>query len=350
MVAEVFAAGDTDYIAKLNSVSQKADSERTDKLINGALRIWQRGTSFTPAASTVTYTCDRFFAYRATSAAFTVSRVAGVGARYGLKAQRNAGDTATQTINIGYVLETDDTIGMAGKTMTLGFDVKAGANYSSGGNDFWVAVFYGTGTDQSSANFMANTWTGQTAMTSQGNAITVTNTRYYRSFTIPSNATQVGFYFAYTPTGTAGADDSFTIQNLSLTDSSSIGSPILRPIASDYTMCLRYCHVFSSPTAGVNVSFPHGGFFDANNIGFIISFPQMRSVPSLTLNGTANTDYGVLFQTSIQSGFTFAPENVSQFGARITGTKTAHGLTSAPNLAFGVIGNTPGRLIFSAEL
>lgn len=42
--------------------------------INGAFDIWQRGTSFTPTNGVIIYTADRFWVYRDTGSAVTVSR------------------------------------------------------------------------------------------------------------------------------------------------------------------------------------------------------------------------------------------------------------------------------------
>lgn len=347
---EVFAAEDTDYMAKLNSVSQKANSDRTDRLINGALRIWQRGTSFTPLASTVTYTADRFFAYRLTNANYTVSQVAGVGSRYGLKAQRTAADTAANPIYVGYVLESDEAIQLAGKTVTLSFDLKVGANFSGASNQVNAEIHRGLGIDQSAFAFMGDTWTSQAPILSPVFTGSTSFLRMSTSFTVPTGTTQIGIRFFYTPTGTAGADDSITLQNIAMADSAASTAPLVRHIAEDYTMCRRYCVALNAPVAGNNLYYPHMFYFDANNVEFGVHYETMRASPSVVFSGTANTDYGLFSSGGILSGFTWSTQNVTPSGLIVVANKTAHGLTSSANLAFGLVGNSPGKLILSAEL
>jgi hypothetical protein len=68
---------------------------RRNRLLNSHMDIWQRGTSFTVASTTYTYTADRWAAYRADTG-LVVSRQtpSNTGQRYALRALRTAATTS----------------------------------------------------------------------------------------------------------------------------------------------------------------------------------------------------------------------------------------------------------------
>lgn len=111
-------------------------SFNTNAIINGGFDFWQRGTSFTPAASpTVVYTADRFAVQRdGTGATVTVSQqaftpgtapVAGYEAQYFLRfAQSVAGTLGTYNQLFQKV---EDVRSFAGQSVTYSFWAKADA-------------------------------------------------------------------------------------------------------------------------------------------------------------------------------------------------------------------------------
>src|SRR5947209_5838232 len=120
---------------------------------------WQRGTSFTGIASTLTYTADRFFAVGGASSSISVSQVTGVTAVPGfsqaLQFGRAAGNANTAVINLGQVVETLDAIRLQGQTITLSFWAQAGANWSPAGGALNVLLASGAGANQSAASMVA---------------------------------------------------------------------------------------------------------------------------------------------------------------------------------------------------
>jgi hypothetical protein len=194
---------------------------------------WQRGTSFTGIANTVTYTADRFFAVGGASSAISVSQVTGVAAVPGfsqaLQIGRAAGNASTAVISLGQVVETLDSIRLQGQTVTLSFWAQAGANWSPANGVLNVLLASGTGVNQSAANLAAAAWTGFTQLTlapqqnlspnsspgaavltpgaNIGQQITASWQRYSFTATVPAGCTQLGLMFNATPTGTAGAAD-----------------------------------------------------------------------------------------------------------------------------------------------
>src|SRR5215469_13264166 len=95
---------------------------------------WQRGTSFTGIASTLTYTADRFFSVGGAASSISVSQVTGVTAVPGfsqaLQFGRAAANANTAVITLGQIVETLDAIRAQGQTVTLSFWAQAGANWS----------------------------------------------------------------------------------------------------------------------------------------------------------------------------------------------------------------------------
>jgi hypothetical protein len=109
-------------------------------------------------------------------------------------------------------LETADSIPFAGKQITFSFYARAGANFSQASNALGVIVVTGTGTDQN----LQFGYTGQTAVINTSATLTTTWQRF--TFTtaaaLSNSTTQLGFYFPWIPTGTAGAADFFEITGI----------------------------------------------------------------------------------------------------------------------------------------
>ena len=107
-------------------------------VLNSNFSIWQRGTSIAGSAASYLYTADRWQTEASTS--ITVSRQATADTtnlpfiQYCARAQRNSGSTATAGVMLSQSLETVNSIPFAGKTVTLSFYARRGANYSSTSN------------------------------------------------------------------------------------------------------------------------------------------------------------------------------------------------------------------------
>jgi hypothetical protein len=183
---------------------------------------WQRGTSFSAISNTLTYTADRFFAVGGASSSISVSRQAQTdvaGFSKSLRFGRGAG-TDTATINLGQVVETNDSIRAQGQTVALSFWAKAGAQFSGLNSALNVQLVSGTGTDQSASNLIAGSWTGQANIINTTQAINPAATRYTLTGTVPAGATQLGLLFSYAPTGSNNATDTQSISTASSSRSS----------------------------------------------------------------------------------------------------------------------------------
>lgn len=226
---------------------------------------WQRATSFTSITNTLTYTADRFWALGGASSSISVSRQTTTPptgftavARFG----RASSNSDTTAIQFGYVMTSLDSVPHQGVPFVLSFYARAGANYSAASNVLGVTVGYGTGSDESAANFAAQSWTGFATVQltgSAGTAITgVTLTTSFQRFVaagfIPVGATQIGFKFTETPVGTAGSADYVEFAGIQFEKMPQGGvnpTPFENMNAADVRLiCMRYFQQIGEPATG----------------------------------------------------------------------------------------------------
>jgi hypothetical protein len=267
---------------------------------------WQRniaglasgGVISSAISNTVTYFADRWFAVGGSSSAIlmaqvTESSIPGFG--YSLKLSRQSSNSNTATINFGQVIESLDTVRLQGKQITFSFYAKQGANYSGGA--LTVQVIYGTGTNQSASSAVAGTWTSQGYVINTTQSLSTSMTRYSFSAIVPSSATELAVLLSWTPSGTAGSDDSITLNGLQLEVAGTAvvagGTTTYAPSPTNFEhrdiqveleMCQRYCYVISEPAAGVIVGVG-GAVASANNQVFYMALPvQMIKAPTVTVS------------------------------------------------------------------
>ena len=182
-----------------------------NRIINGDMRIAQRGTSFASSG----YTIDRFYLGGSqTNLTLTQSSSSSAtGFQNYIKVGRSTG-TNTGTVNLAQAIESKNSADLAGNQITFSFYAKSGANFSSTSNQITIWVFSGTGDDQPASS--AGAWTGNNTFISQNQQITSSWNRYSFTGTVPSGATQIGIQIYFTPVGTAGADDTFYITGVQL--------------------------------------------------------------------------------------------------------------------------------------
>jgi hypothetical protein len=136
-------------------------------------------------------------------------------------------------------METADSYRFAGQTITMSFYARAGANFSSASSVLNLLFTTGTGTNEANGN--QSGWTGA-VQTSRNNTLTTSWQRFTQTFTIPSNVTQIGWVFGYTPVGTAGANDYYEITGCQL-ELGSYATTFSRAggtIQGELAVCQRY--------------------------------------------------------------------------------------------------------------
>lgn len=258
-------------------------------VLNSNFSIWQRGTSIAQTAA-IMYGADRWCSNRGgLDTGSTISRQATgdtsnlPNIQYCARVQRNNANASTNIIYFSQTIESVNSIPYAGKTITFSFYARAGANYSSASNALSVTVSSGTGTDQN----ILSTYTGAASAIGGTQTATLTTTwqRFTYSGTVASTATQLGFYFNYTPVGTAGAADYFEVTGvqLEIASSASAYSPNASTQALELAACQRY-YFKDAKVVGQD-----GYAQNATTIYFKYYHPvAMRTTPTYTQTGAAS--------------------------------------------------------------
>lgn len=184
---------------------------------NGACEVWQIGTSVAVIASTTAY-CgpDRWYITTGATEACTIARVAGIvnGSRFAAKIQRNSGQTGTTALKFAYPFITDEAVRCQSQLLALSFTAKAGANFSPTSGTLTYNVYFGTAAAaKRGAGFTGETNPITGTVNLSGSA---SQTIAIASGAAGAAVTQGEVLFTWTPVGTAGVDDSFTIDDVRL--------------------------------------------------------------------------------------------------------------------------------------
>ena len=275
-------------------------------VLNSSFQVWQRGTSV--ALTTSSYTADRWFGYRAVSGATVSRQVTGdttnlPNIQYCGRVGRDSGNTSTTVFAISQSFESINSIAYAGRTVTFSFYARAGANYSSSGNVLQAGLNSGTGTDQN----LTIGFTGNNAVATPSTVLTTTWQRFTATGTVPTNATQIGVYFQYTPTGTAGAADYFEVTGVQV-EVGSVATPFKTyagTIQGELAACQRY---YWRATGSANNYYTNGlGYTGTEVLAFVQMPVSMRVAPTVL-------DYSNLVFRDGSSTFGFSSMSINQSG------------------------------------
>ena len=294
-----------------------------NRSINSNFSVWQRGTSFTIPSSLVTYTADRWLANRNATGSTVTRQATGDTTnlpfiQYCTRISRDSGNTSTTVISYGQNFESVNSIPLAGKTVTLSFYARKGANYSPTTN--YVTLKTGTGTDQ---NYISG-FTGVQNAILQNPTFTTTWARYSYTATLDATTTQVAIGFDLTPVGTAGAADYLEITGVQL-EVGSTASPYA-PNGATYQAELAACRYYyrrNTSTLGYGVILPAGSaasttaavlaFTDGpmrinpTSVDFATNFLDdgagVVAVTNITMNGASSASVPLLTVT-VASGLT----------------------------------------------
>jgi hypothetical protein len=293
---DVFSASDiNDTNGTLNLVNPSTTGTvQANPILNSAMQVWQRGTSPTFVVNnSQNYQMDRWIVFSAGSGR-TVTRQTTSDTtnlpfiQYCARVQRTSGNTDTSDISPYQPMESINSIPFAGKTVTMSFYARRGANYSATSNNLIVKLATGTGTDE---NLIFPGYTGFAAPIDSTATLTTTWQRFSYTATLASTITEITPQFIYTPVGTAGADDFFEFTGVQI-DVGSFALPFRTyagTIQGELAACQRYFQIIG----GTNVSFPiiqsTNGVATSQDMSHSMPFPvKMRTAPTATKNGTWN--------------------------------------------------------------
>jgi len=302
-------------LADLGNVYNDGALSNRNLVINGAMQVAQRGTSY---ADPQNYTLDRWKTLRYAAANYTVSQQ-DTGGLSGFtkctRVQRNAGDTQNTAIALNQPVEQKNCNSLIGKTVTLSFWVRVGANFSTTPTNFLSSIAYTTNATDIGM-FYDNFTSNGTSLAQQ--MPTSTSWSYVTmSATIPSSAKQVGVSFLGTSwSGTAGANDYYEITGVQLEVGDTATPFEHRSYGQELALCQRYYYKFGDGT------YFKGNYVLSSGNGlreFTFTHPTtMRSTPTIINSGTSwSGGYGIQNQAATIHNIGF---NVLKAGTGYTET------------------------------
>ena len=322
-----------------------------NRVINGAMNIAQRGTTYALTNAVAYGSVDRWAFYQSGTANGIANQVASglTGFQYAIKMGRNSGATTTGVVQGVQPFETANSVDLQGQVVTFSFYAKAGANFSAASNNITYAVYTGTGTDQSAISQAAGSWTGILTPILGTQAITTTWTRYSYTGTIASTATQVGVGMYYTPTGTAGADDNLYITGVQL-ELGSVATTFSRnatTLQGELAACQRYYERINAVAAGAAIT-SNAQALTTTIVDSVLPFAATKRVTPTAIDSSGIYVYRTVVAASATGGtVTLSPSCAPYQGvARYTmGSATfTLGEIDIPSFSSG------GYIGFSAEL
>jgi len=279
-----------------------AGTVQSNPVLNSAYQVWQRGTSVSIAASTTAYSADRWQVLANANQATTVSRQATGDStnlpniQYCARFQRNSGQTGTSNYFFANSFETINSIPYAGKTVTVSFYARKGADYTAASDGLFVGLNTATGTDQTVFNYAVG------VASPIGSTVTLTSTwqRFSVSATLSSTLNEMAVFFRYTPVGTASTNDYFEITGVQV-DIGSVALPFrtyAATIQGELAACQRYYYRVQPAAASAPIT--TSMYWSSSTIGIgTTQFPvKMRIIPTaLEQSGTAS-DYAANYSTT----------------------------------------------------
>lgn len=341
--------------ANSSGLGWSATPSASNPVLNSAMQVWQRGTSGAGAngSSISGYMADRWLAIRSSyTAGLTISRQVTADTtnlpniQYCARIQRDSSNASTVSLQLGQSFESVNSIPFAGKTVTLSFYARAGANYSSTSNALLALLVTGTGTDQ---NVVTAGYTGTANTISQTATLTTTWQRFQYTGAIPTTTTEIGLIFQSTPTGTAGANDYFEITGVQI-DVGSVALPFRtfsQTLQGELSACQRYFLSLNNNVTATADYF-NGGYYSTTGLYGVVNFPvQMRVAPSTSF--TAGSTFQAWIGGSATTCSAIGQNITSPLSASLYVNTTAKTAGSAAWVsATGSVGTS--AISFSAEL
>jgi hypothetical protein len=178
---------------------------------------------------------------------------------------------------------------MRGKTLTLSYYARAGADFSPTSNAMPVYLYTGTDVDPNPNTFAGGSWNNTVGIVNATSTLTTSWQRFtHTTAAVSSTANAIILQFNATETGTAGANDYFEITGVQLEISDS-ATPFQH---EDIGTTLRKCKRYYVKDASVIVRNQEGSgqFFQW------LEFPvEMRAAPTVTVSNPTYSNANTLY-------------------------------------------------------
>jgi hypothetical protein len=325
-----------------------------NRLINGDMRVSQRGTSFTAGANNDdTYTLDRWTLLSDGNDIVDVT-LANVAPTAGLFSIGLDVETVNKKFGIIQIIEQRNIVGMFNQPVTLSFSARTSGSsignlkavilsWNSTADTVTSDVVSAWGADGVTPTFAAN-WTAEN--TPQNLAPSNTWTRYSITATLDTASTNNVAVFIWCDDMTTTLGDFLYITDVQL-EVGSLATPFERKTMSELFLdCQRYYFMITARKAS-DQPISDGHWYNVNSFWMTIRFPvPMRIEPtSFTLDSGT---YGVYTAANLYSVSTS-----SQYQANSTGAIVNFTTTSSPTLGYGgfaIVNSLDKGLRWSAEL
>lgn len=354
----IFSVTDTYTQAQANSLYvSKAGFDAAGKnvVINGGFDIWQRGTSFSSIGSN-NYFADRWWYGNAGTSNYSITRQSTgdtsnlPSIQYCARISRAAGNTNLSQQYLGNVFETVNSIPLVGKTLTLSFYARAGANWSASAGSFSGSIASGNTTD---VYLYAGVATNTIAAVYP--TLNTTWQKFTATGTMLTSQTQACVYFTWAPTGTAGPADYVEITGVQL-EIGSVPTQFSRAggdIQGELTKCQKYFYTLPYNYNAERVN-PYTDFLIMNTADQtswargVVQFPvTMRTSPALQAPTAAN--YYILGSAGVLSVTSISIDNMTNASMAVVNAYRT-GMSTGTTYFLRFAGNVTDYLRFSAEI
>jgi hypothetical protein len=285
-----------------------------NRIINGAMGISQRGTSFsTPAAAA--YNLDRWLITWTGAAPATIAQVAGpTGFR---NAVQITGAASNTQFGIGQRIESLNCSDLSGQTVTIQANIATSASQTI----YWQLAHPNTQDNYAAATVIAQgTW----STTSTATTFTATATG------LPSGATNGLQFFIYANNAGAFTSGTLTITGVQLEKGSTATSFDFRPYGTELALCQRYFESFnasSNPGGIYALGWATSGTNTRHCLPYIV---EKRSGPTLTFSAASTFNMQLITNTAVSSFITYtAGPKAAWIGVNYASTVIAAGQACA---------------------
>ena len=253
-------------------------------IINGDVKIWQRGTSFSSTVSTVTYFVDGFYYRQSGGLAGDITF-----SRQTIQEEYVARITINTAVacRIAQIIETRNVMALQGETVTLSIDVRTPTTWLDGSATV-LKLVSGTGDDQGSVALESGQWTGLAYTNGNFTGLNTAFQTFQITTTLGANVSELAFKIEW-GAGDVNAGDILEFRNVRLAKEATASPFVHKPVSEELANCQRYyqtgckgnaIHMYSTTAGDISAS-----FLVEMRIAPTASFAPGMTTTTATVNG-----------------------------------------------------------------